>query len=128
MIYNYTEFNESNGSDIKKVSFGNYTILVGKSAKSNDIITLEMSVDGDIFLHAKGVPGAHVLIKSKPNEVVPKDVIQKAAELAAKNSKSKEPIVTVVYCKKMFVSKDPGMPDGKVNVDYKNANEIDIKN
>jgi predicted ribosome quality control (RQC) complex YloA/Tae2 family protein len=79
----------------------------------------------DIWMHAKGVPGSHVVIKVK-DKLPSEEVIKKAAEIAAKNCKSKEDKVRVLYCKKKFVKKEKGMNPGQVKVDYVNANEIVI--
>ena len=78
---------------------------------------------GDIWMHAKGVPGSHVIIKVK-DKVPTETTIKRVAMIAAKNSKSTEDMVKVVYCKKKYVKKEPGMNTGQVKVDYINANEI----
>jgi hypothetical protein len=74
-------------------------------------------------MHAKGVPGSHVIIKIK-DKVPTETTIKRAAIIAAANSKSQDDMVKVVYCKKKFVTKEPGMNTGQVKVDYINANEI----
>lgn len=125
-IYRYNKYNESksNKPNIKKVQIGDFIVYYGKDAKSNDFLTFHMSNDDDIWLHAKGMPGSHVLIKVKDN--LPDNIIIKdAAEIAAKNSKSSGK-TEVVYCKKKFVTKDRGMSDGQVKVDYNNAYNIII--
>ncbi len=76
-----------------------------------------------MWFHAKGVAGSHVLIKVKdklPTELT----IKKVAMIAAKNSKSKEDMVNVVYCKKKYVKKTPDLNPGQVKVDYNNSYEI----
>ena len=101
-----------------------FDVLMGRDAKSNDVLTTEIADDRDIWFHAKGVPGSHVIIKVG-NDIPTKDVIKKAAEIAAKNSKSDGKTV-VVYCLKKFVSKKPEHNLGQVSVDYKNAKTITI--
>jgi len=128
-IFNYSSFFESKKDkfpNIKKVDIDGFTVYVGKDAKSNDYLTFNMADKEDIWMHTKGVPGSHVVIRVREN--LPTDtIIRKAAELAKKNSKaSKENNVTVVYCQKRFVKKEPGMNDGQVKVDYINAYEINI--
>jgi predicted ribosome quality control (RQC) complex YloA/Tae2 family protein len=109
--------------NIKKYDIDGFVVYQGKDASSNDYLTFEMSDPDDIWMHASKVPGSHVLIKVG-DKTPTKDVIEKVAEIAAKNSKSKENKVTVVYCKKRFVRKSKEMNDGQVSVDYKNSNEI----
>lgn len=128
-IFNYNKFFESKKNkfpNIKKVDYDGFLIYIGKDAKSNDHLTFNIADDNDIWMHAKGVPGSHVVIKV--NKQLPTDsIIRHAAELAKKNSKSKnESNVDVVYCKKKFVTKEIGMNDGQVKVDYINTDTINI--
>jgi predicted ribosome quality control (RQC) complex YloA/Tae2 family protein len=106
---------------VKKI----FIVYQGKDSNANDYVTLELSDENDIWFHAKGVPGSHILIKVK-DKLPQHDVIKKVAELAAKNSKAPEGDVTIVYCKKKFVKKEPGMNPGQVKVDYTNAYEIKV--
>jgi predicted ribosome quality control (RQC) complex YloA/Tae2 family protein len=76
-------------------------------------------------MHAKGVPGSHVIIRIREN-LPTKETLKKVAELVAKNSKSKNEKTTVVYCQRRFVKKEKGMNPGQVRVDYVNAEEITI--
>ncbi len=66
-----------------------FKILVGKNAQSNDKLTLRHGYKEDLWLHAKDVAGSHVLIKYQAGKKFPKDVIERAAQLAAYNSKRK---------------------------------------
>lgn len=121
-------FNEakSNKPNIKKVEFDGYLIQYGRDAESNDILTFEIAKDDDIWMHAKGVPGSHVVIKV--DEKLPTEqVLNHAAEIAIKNSKSSDKDFEVVYCKRIFVKKESGMNPGQVKVDYKNSHIIKVK-
>jgi len=122
----YFENKKQKFPDIKKNEIDGYTVLVGRDAKSNDYLTFIESYDEDIWMHVKGVPGSHVVIRVIDNLPTP-EVLKAAAFLAKKNSKAKkdEP-ATIVYCQRKFVKKEPGMNDGQVKVDYINAEEIVI--
>ena len=99
---------------------------MGRDAKSNDHLTFNVADDEDIWMHVKGVPGSHVVIRVREN-LPTETTIRKAAELAKKNSKAKDKDhATVVYCQRKFVKKDPGMNDGQVKVDYVNAHDINV--
>lgn len=128
MIKNYNLFIESKNKfpNLKKVELDGFLIYVGKDAKSNDHLTFNIADNNDIWMHTKGVPGSHVIIKVRDN--YPTDsVLKHAAELAKKNSKSKnEKNVDIVYCKRKFVKKESGMNDGQVKVDYINSQTINI--
>ena len=110
--------------NVKKILLDDFVILLGKDAKSNDYLTFMMAENDDIWMHVKGFPGSHLVIKIKNN--LPTETLLKAcAQMAKKNSKAdKEDQVSVVYCKRKFVKKEPGMNDGQVKVDYLNAAEI----
>jgi predicted ribosome quality control (RQC) complex YloA/Tae2 family protein len=128
-IYNYNKFFESKKDkfpNIKKVEIDGFSVHIGKDAKSNDYLTFNVADKEDLWFHVKGVPGSHVVIRVREN--LPTDnIIRQVAELAKKNSKaSKESNVTVVYCQRRFVKKEPGMNDGQVKVDYINAYEVKV--
>jgi predicted ribosome quality control (RQC) complex YloA/Tae2 family protein len=112
--------------DIKKIQIDGYNVMIGRDAKSNDYLTFIEAKDEDIWMHVKGVPGSHVVIRVVDNLPTP-EVLKEVAELAKKNSKaSKDQSAKVVYCQRKFVKKEPGMNDGQVKVDYINAEEITI--
>ncbi|MDT9489487.1 NFACT family protein [Streptococcus mutans] len=68
-------------------SDGKTIILVGKNNLQNDVLTFKMSKKGELWFHAKDIPGSHVLIKDNLN---PSDEIKTdAAELAAYFSKAR---------------------------------------
>ncbi|WP_430596525.1 fibronectin-binding protein EfbA [Enterococcus sp. DIV0175] len=59
-------------------------ILVGKNNLQNDLLTMRTAKKSDYWLHAKNIPGSHVIIKSnEPSD----ETITQAAELAAYFSK-----------------------------------------
>ena len=127
MIKNYNLFLEGKKDkfpNIKKVEVEGFFIKIGRDARSNDHLTFNVANDEDIWMHAKGVPGSHVVIRVREN-LPTQQILRYVAELAKKNSKaSKEENVTVVYCQRKFVKKEKGMNDGQVRVDYINAYEI----
>mgnify|MGYP002336155998 CR=1 FL=1 len=101
----------------RKFSFGNYDILVGKHAESNEKILNYYSDKNDTWLHAKDVAGSHVLVKARHNETIPQDVLEKAASLAAYYSKNRnQALVTVAYTLRKYVRKIKGAEKGKVTV------------
>jgi predicted ribosome quality control (RQC) complex YloA/Tae2 family protein len=98
--------------------FKSYRIWVGKNAEANDTLTLKYSYKDDLWLHAKDVAGSHVLIKHQAGKKIPKDVIERAAQLAAYYSKRKnESLCPVTVTPKKFVRKRKGDPAGMVVVD-----------
>lgn len=108
-----------------EVEYKGFKILIGKNNMQNDRITTKMASDDDIWLHAREVPGAHVVIVRAGREI-PKEVIEMAASLAAAHSRYKEsPWVDVDYTKIKNVSKPKGAKPGFVL--YKNFKTIRVK-
>jgi predicted ribosome quality control (RQC) complex YloA/Tae2 family protein len=129
MIKKFNSFNEGKKDkfpNIKKVEIDGFIIYIGRDAKSNDHLTFNIADKEDIWMHVKGVPGSHVVIRVREN-LPTLELIKKAADLAKKNSKAdKQERANVVYCQRRFVKKEQGMNDGQVRVDYLNAEEITI--
>src|SRR2546430_3847172 len=65
-----------------------FTILIGKNSRQNEEVTFRQATANDIWLHARGVPGAHVIIKGAGRDV-PRNTIEQAASLAAYYSQSR---------------------------------------
>ena len=124
MIYlKYFLESKSDKPKIKKHEIDGFVVFQGKDASANEYLTLEVATDEDIWMHAKGVAGSHVIIKIK-DKFPTETTIKRVAKIAAKNSKSEDELVKVVYCKRKFVKKEPGSNVGQVKVDYINAYEI----
>lgn len=105
-----------------------YRIWVGKDAGSNDELTLKLGYKEDLWLHAKDVAGSHVLIKHQAGKKIPKNVIERAAQLAAYNSKRKnETLCPVVVTPKKFVRKRKGDPPGQVVVEREEVIMVEPK-
>lgn len=101
-----------------EVEFNGFKIWIGKNAQHNDTLTLKHTFKEDLWLHAKDVPGSHVVIKHQSGKNFPKDVIERAAQLAAYNSKRKtESLCPVAYTQKKYVRKRKGDPAGAVVVE-----------
>ena len=95
-----------------------FEILIGKSAKNNDLLTQKYSYKEDLWLHARDVAGSHVLIKYKAGKSFPKTVIEGAAQLAAYYSRRKtDSLCPVIVTPKKFVRKPKGALDGQVLVE-----------
>lgn len=106
------------GPRIPSFSVGEYRIFVGGTSRQNDYLVTRISRPGDIWLHAKGVPGAHVLIRP-PNgisvETVDPSVLLEAARIAATRSRAKHwGKVDVDYTDARHVKKPPGSEPGFV--------------
>jgi len=86
---------------------GVWEVWVGRNNKENDQLTHRASHLRDIWLHAQGVAGSHVILRTagKP-ETVPKVVLHKAAALAALHSKARHSsLVPVIHTERRYVRK-----------------------
>lgn len=101
-----------------ELEYSGFKILIGKNATSNDKLTMKHSYKEDLWLHAKDSAGSHVLIKYQSGKNFPKEVIERAAQLAAYHSKRKnESLCPVVVTPRKFVRKRKGDPAGTVIVE-----------
>lgn len=74
---------------LRVVSDDGVVILVGRNSRQNEVVTFERSSPDDLWLHARGVPGGHVVIKcagGKPST----RTLELAAQLAASQSAARE--------------------------------------
>lgn len=87
-------------------------ILVGKNNLQNDQLTLKQARKSDIWLHAKNIPGSHVIIK---NDQPTEETLLEAAELAAYFSKFRQSAqVPVDYVAVKHIHKPNGAKPGFV--------------
>jgi predicted ribosome quality control (RQC) complex YloA/Tae2 family protein len=96
---------------------GDARILVGKGAAQNDALTLHVARPHDLWLHAKGVAGAHVIVPLDKGRTCPGDLLVDAAHLAAHFSDARgEAVAEIEYVEKRHVRKPKGSAPGLVIV------------
>lgn len=98
-------------------------VYYGKNNLQNEYITFKVADKNDVWMHVKGFPGSHVVIKS---DVYPSDeLLVFAAKIAAKNSKAKDSNkVDVDFTTRKNVKKHPSGKTGLVN--YVNFKTITV--
>lgn len=102
------------GVEMKTLADG-ATIIIGKSAAGNEQIYRHLSAAGDLWFHAKDVPGAHVLLKTPNNRPATDTEIEAAARLAAVNSRGRNDTrVEVLYLPRKHLKKPKGGKPGQV--------------
>lgn len=98
-------------SPFREFEKNGYRIYVGKDAKNNDALTFGFAKPNDVFLHARGVSGSHVIIRNSSREYPQKEILRFAASIAGHYSKARTSnIVPVAYTMKKFVKKVKGKP------------------
>lgn len=95
-------------------------IFVGRNNRQNDWLTLRRAAPHDIWLHAKEIPGSHVVLVLPPGVSEPPPAsLQEAAVLAALHSKGRQAgQVPVDYTARRHVYKPRGARPGMVIYDH----------
>jgi predicted ribosome quality control (RQC) complex YloA/Tae2 family protein len=92
-----------------------FAIYIGRSAGQNEQVTFKIGTSDDLWLHARGIPGAHVIIKSGGREV-PEATLREAAALAAYYCQARaEPAVEIDIARRGVVRRIPNGPTGLVS-------------
>jgi hypothetical protein len=97
-------------------SSGGLEIRVGRSSRANDQLTFGHSSPNDVWLHARSVPGSHVILRWRdPEGAPPARDLEEAARLAAYYSKARSSaIVPVDWTRRKYVRKPRGAAPGSV--------------
>jgi len=108
----------SKGRPYRTVEIEGFEVLVGRAARDNDYLTFRVADKRDHWLHVGGgTPGSHVVIRNPDAVDIPRDVLEKAAQLAAWYSKARgAPRVEVHACRVSSVTKPKGSPPGQVQI------------
>lgn len=112
-------------SDADRVPFrrfdlqGGYQVWVGRNARQNDDLTFHHAQKYDLWMHARGVPGSHTVLRFPNRDAEPdKSVIQQAASIAAYFSKARgSGLVPVMIAERKYVRKPKGAGPGAVAVE-----------
>lgn len=92
-------------------------IYVGRNAKENDELTFKFAHSDDLWLHARGMPGSHVVVRLEKGAEPPPETIRDAATLALQYSDLKKSGKgEVIYTRRKWVKKLKGQPPGTVAV------------
>lgn len=97
-------------------------ILAGRGAADNDALTFRIARPHDLWLHAQGIHGAHVVLPLDKGKESSSEALVDAAHLAAHFSGHRaEASVEVQYAPRGQVRKPRGSPPGFVVVDHARA-------
>jgi predicted ribosome quality control (RQC) complex YloA/Tae2 family protein len=98
---------------LRYTSPSGFSVLVGRNAKENDLLT-RLAHSEDLWFHAQGVPGSHVILKAEGKNPPLEDLLF-AARLAAYHSKARgEAQVPVDYTRKKHVWRPRKAAPGQV--------------
>jgi len=84
-----------------------YVLYVGKDAESNERLTFGFARPHDLFLHARGVPGAHGILRGPhKGKLPPAHLLERAAAIVAYYSQARgSAMVPVAYTWRKYVRK-----------------------
>ncbi len=90
-------------------------ILVGRNGPGNDHLTWRSARPQDLWLHAQGIPGSHVLVRLQRSQEAPHRTLREAAQLAAYYSRARgQAKVAVDYAPRKYLRKPKGAAPGVV--------------
>ena len=100
------------------VTSDGWVVLVGRSKKENDLLTHRMADRDDIWFHAQGCPGAHVVLRRAGRKGDPSArTLEEAASLAAYWSRARgSTVVPVDYTLVKYVTKPRGGGPGLARI------------
>jgi predicted ribosome quality control (RQC) complex YloA/Tae2 family protein len=102
----------------REYEYMGFRIWVGRNAEANDKMLQQFTAKDDLWLHARDVPGSHVVVKHQSGKKFPRPVIERAAQLAAFHSKRRnESLCSVICVPRKYVRKRKGDPPGTVHID-----------
>ena len=96
---------------------GGLEVRVGRTSRDNDRLTFGHCVPADVWLHARSVPGSHVVLRWTGEGAPPARDLEEAATLAAVYSKARTSgTVAVDWTRRKYVRKPRGAPPGRVSI------------
>lgn len=96
------------------ITTNGYRILCGKNNTQNDLLTFKLASKGDLWFHAKGAPGSHVILFCDGEEPPEKDYTEAATIAATYSALSESGQVSVDYTRIKNIKKPPASKPGYV--------------
>ena len=110
---------------LRLVTPDGFVVWVGRNSRQNEQVTFERGTGADLWLHARGMPGAHVIVRDD-GRPVPEPVIEQAAALAAWFSPQRdEARVPVDVTQRRHVRRIRGAGQGMVS--YRNERTLMVR-
>lgn len=101
-------------------------VWIGRTGRQNDAVTFDIGQQDDLWLHARDMPGGHVILRPPPGSKAPDGDIEIAAALAAYYSAGRSATrVPIDVTERRHVRKIRGSGPGMVT--YRNEYTIDAE-
>ncbi|MGE3976532.1 MAG: NFACT family protein [Nitrospira sp.] len=102
-------------------------IFVGRNARENEELTFGLAKSDDLWLHARGTPGSHVVVRLGKGTDPPPETLRDAAMLALLYSDLKKSGKgEVIYTRRKWVKKAKGQAPGAVVVTQEKSLHITL--
>jgi predicted ribosome quality control (RQC) complex YloA/Tae2 family protein len=96
---------------------GGWQVLAGRTDADNDQLSLKLAAPDDLWFHVRGMPGSHVILRTRPGERPDRETVRRAAAIAAYHSKARSGGSVAVSCTEArYVSKPRGAKPGTVTI------------
>jgi predicted ribosome quality control (RQC) complex YloA/Tae2 family protein len=102
-------------------------IFVGRNARENEELTFHLAKSDDLWLHARGAPGSHVVVRLAKGADPPADTLRDAATLALLYSDLKKSGKgDVIYTRRKWVKAAKGQAPGAVLVTHEQSIHVHL--
>jgi len=103
-------------------------IYVGRNARENDALTFGLAKSDDLWLHARGTPGSHVVVRLEKGNDPPPETIRDAAILALLYSDLKKSGKgEILYTRRKWVKKAKGQAPGAVTITQEKSLHVNLE-
>jgi predicted ribosome quality control (RQC) complex YloA/Tae2 family protein len=110
------------------LSADGWSVIVGRNHRENEEITFRTARGNDLWFHARGVPGSHLIVRMDRGKEIPYQTLLDAATLALHFSDGrKEGKGDVVYTFRKYIQKPKGAKPGAVLVSQEKNIYIEIE-
>ena len=110
---------------LRVVSRDGYVIWIGRTSRQNEDVTFKKANSQDIWLHARDVPGAHVIIRNDGRRIKDELIAQAAAVAAWYSKRREDSSVQVDYTRVKYVKAIKGAGHGMVT--YRNESSLSVR-
>jgi predicted ribosome quality control (RQC) complex YloA/Tae2 family protein len=102
-------------------------MFVGRNAQENDELTFGLAKSDDLWLHARGAPGSHVVVRLDKGKEPPSGTLHEAAMLALLYSDLKKSGKgEVVYTRRKWIRKAKGQAAGAVVLNREQSLHVNL--
>jgi predicted ribosome quality control (RQC) complex YloA/Tae2 family protein len=104
---------------------GGWQVLVGRTDADNDFLSFQVARPDAWWFHVRGMPGSHVILQGPPGTDPDREILHRAAAIAAYHSKAREAgVVAVSGTRVRDVCKPRGAKAGTVQIRHEKVFKV----